>query len=95
MIYQYALSGEARISQRLQDDLQIEPRGPVLDIIEIVRDPGVRLSSVSTSPWWGSPRRLTLRLLCWNQQAIIVIVLIIGRSGTNAKAFSEMRASGE
>src|SRR6202040_4428812 len=50
-IYQYALSREARISHRLQEDLQIEPTGPVLDVVEILRDPGVRLfSSVSTSP---------------------------------------------
>jgi hypothetical protein len=42
-IYQYELSREARISHRLQEDLQIEPRGPVLDVVEIVRDPGVRL----------------------------------------------------
>jgi hypothetical protein len=37
------LSREARISHRLQEDLQIEPTGPVLDVVEIVRDPGVRL----------------------------------------------------
>src|ERR1700730_14200019 len=33
-IYQYALSREARISHRLQEDLQIEPRGPVLDVVK-------------------------------------------------------------
>jgi hypothetical protein len=39
----YALSREARISHRLQEDLQIEPRAPVRNVVKIVRDPGVRL----------------------------------------------------
>ena len=59
-IYSVPLSREARISHRLQEDLQIEPTGPVLDVVEILRDPGVRaFSSVSTSPrnplTWAQP----------------------------------------
>lgn len=29
-------------SNRLQEDLKVEPKGPVLDVVEIVRDPGSR-----------------------------------------------------